>query len=425
LGALGAFRLPPIDNLLRLLPVLDVTDNRRLTLWVAFGLTLLGGIGLDELSQSHRLSRAWLALWVVGGCLFATSAVAIILLEPQLQTRATAHYRLAAMSSPGADRAAFERRAERQVRQTIAYLPRYHGLVAGEFFLLAAVAAGIGRRGRSPGWLPPALVGLTLLELASVGFGFNPAIDREPLRTEPAVITRLRGELPPGARAIGVGEELPPNVLMRFGLADVRNYDSVELARSLAWFAPLYAHDGRPLSSRGALTWETVVRAHARLRESGVSAIVAAQPPPSALLAQIERVGPVWIARIDGKPWADSESSATRLDIERGDGWARLEVNAPRPDRLVIRETWDPGWRASIDGSPSEIQAKNGVFLSVVVPKGNHQLILSYDPAEVRLGLAISLSSLVLVILVLTEIRLLWIPGIELARGLEGTEPPS
>src|SRR5208283_149170 len=29
-GAAGALRLPPVDNLLRALPVLEVTDNRRL-----------------------------------------------------------------------------------------------------------------------------------------------------------------------------------------------------------------------------------------------------------------------------------------------------------------------------------------------------------------------------------------------------------
>src|SRR5262249_16951970 len=45
-GALGSFRVPPIDNMLRALPVLDVTDNRRLTMWVSFALALLGGIGL-------------------------------------------------------------------------------------------------------------------------------------------------------------------------------------------------------------------------------------------------------------------------------------------------------------------------------------------------------------------------------------------
>ena len=41
---MGAFRLPPVDNLLRALPVLDVTDNRRLSLWVAFGLTAAGRV---------------------------------------------------------------------------------------------------------------------------------------------------------------------------------------------------------------------------------------------------------------------------------------------------------------------------------------------------------------------------------------------
>ena len=40
-GGMGAFGLPPVSNLLRALPVLDVTDNRRLTLWVAFALVLL------------------------------------------------------------------------------------------------------------------------------------------------------------------------------------------------------------------------------------------------------------------------------------------------------------------------------------------------------------------------------------------------
>ncbi len=38
-GAMAAFGLFPVDNLLRALPVLDVTDNRRLSLWVAFSLS--------------------------------------------------------------------------------------------------------------------------------------------------------------------------------------------------------------------------------------------------------------------------------------------------------------------------------------------------------------------------------------------------
>ena len=50
-GFLGEFGFPPIANVLRVIPVVNVTDVRRLTLWVAFGLVVLGGIGLDGSSR--------------------------------------------------------------------------------------------------------------------------------------------------------------------------------------------------------------------------------------------------------------------------------------------------------------------------------------------------------------------------------------
>ena len=53
-GRMGAFRLFPVDNLLRALPVLDVTDNRRLSLWVAFSLSLLGAFGIDGLARGEQ-----------------------------------------------------------------------------------------------------------------------------------------------------------------------------------------------------------------------------------------------------------------------------------------------------------------------------------------------------------------------------------
>jgi len=82
--------------------------------------------------------------------------------------------------------------------------------------------------------MPPALLALTLAELGLFGFGLNPAIRPDEHDVEPPVIARLRCDLPPESRALGLGEELPPNVLMRCGLADVRNYDSVELDSRLA-----------------------------------------------------------------------------------------------------------------------------------------------------------------------------------------------
>ena len=49
---------------------------------------------------------------------------------------------------------------------------------------------------------------------------------------------------------------------MRYGLADARNYDSIESSRSLDWFEPLYEPEpGRASrSSRRTIRWEGVVR---------------------------------------------------------------------------------------------------------------------------------------------------------------------
>ncbi len=135
-------------------------------------------------------------------------------------------------------------------------MPRVYGLAAAELGILAALAVFVRRTGRCPGWMPPALLGMTLVELGLFGFGLNPAIAPALHEFEPPAIARLRQGLPPEGRALGLGEELPPGVLMRFGLSDPRNYDSVELAISLAWFDPIYEDSGSDRSSRRDLTWD-------------------------------------------------------------------------------------------------------------------------------------------------------------------------
>jgi hypothetical protein len=421
-GAMGAFRWPPVDNLLRALPVLGVTDNRRLTLWVAFALTLLGGIGLDQIGQTRLLPRGWLVAWIGAGLVLASFAGAIPSFEARLRERAGAHYRRAADNTPDADATVYAQRADRQVRQLVRYLPRYYALVAVELGVLAALAAYLRRPGYTRSWVQPVLIGLTLFDLAVLGFDLNPAIPREIHELEPPVIARLRAILPQDGRALGLGEELPPNVLMRFGLRDVRNYDSVELAANLKWLESLYEPTSSARSSRGTITWRGVMAARDRLLESSVSALVASSPPPLGAFSSVERVGQVWVASQRGKPWADSEISGTRLDVIRDHGRARILVAARAPDRLTVRETWDPGWKALLDGQPVKIQRKSATFLNIEIPAGQHEIILNFSPDEVFFGLVGSSFSLVILILVLTEIRMFWIPGITTAKGLDGAE---
>ncbi|MDG3004238.1 hypothetical protein [Paludisphaera mucosa] len=426
IGAAAAFRIPPVDNILRALPVLGVTDNRRLTLWVAFALTFLGGLGLDLAARGGLLSGRWSRAWLAAGLLLAGAAIAVPFAAGPLRQRAERHYRNATEPLEPAEIA---RRVDLQVGTTLDFTPRYLGIAAAALIALAATAEAARRRPEILRAVPGLLLVATLADLFAFGMGLNPAIDRAVQAYEPPLIVRLREGLGSGRRAIGVGGELPPNVLMRFGLADARNYDSVELSRSLDWFEPLYEETDEARSSRRTVSWRTVSRALPKLEAAAVGAVVAAAPPPDpGLFPKVERVGDAWIAwtaapeRIafegPGRATLDRRSTAAAI---------RVEVHAHGPGRLVVRETWDEGWTARVDGAAVDVQKYDDVFMTVsVVSKSgvsdSHVVELAYQPMSVRLGLFASAAALAAALLGLTG-RPRWGLMERPRGGLDGPEP--
>src|SRR5262249_20636600 len=145
-------------------------------------------------------------------------------------------------------------------------------------------------------------------------------------------------------RILALGEELPPNTLMRYGLADIRNYDSIELRRSLDWFEPLYesSHAGGARShgdavartSRRAIRWDGVLRARERLREASVRAVVSPTPPPPGIFNRVDRVGSVWVARLDGRPLASASAApeVSPVELSQDDGLIRIKVDCAHED---------------------------------------------------------------------------------------------
>ncbi len=392
-GFFGAFRLPPVDNLLRALPVLNVTDNRRLTLWLAFGLIALGGIGLDRLAAVRRSRswRGWGRAWVAASMALLAGAAGVGGLAPTIRARALTHYAEAARATPGADPSAYCDRAERQVRDTLGFVPRHLALAAAQGLALAGLLTAL-RRGRvSDDSGRAAILGLTLVDLLGFGSGLNPAIDPADDRPVPPVIAMLRREVGRSGRVVGLGEELPPNVLMRYGLADARNYDSVELARNLDWLSPLYDPAVREQTSRREVTWARAIGARDRLREAGVRAVVGATPPPpGAGFDRVDRAGAVWVARLDSPPLVGLVGPGALISTTEADGRVDADVDARSAAALVVRQTFDPGWRAEVDGSEARVVPHVGTFLAVALPPGRHRVALRYDPAEVRGALAAS-----------------------------------
>ena len=68
-----------------------------------------------------------------------------------------------------------------------------------------------------------------------------------------------------------------------------------------------------------------------------------------------------------------------------------LSVRTPQAAFLVLAESFYPGWRAWIDGDPVEIVRTDIAFRGLVVPAGSHQVVMRFQPAILRVSLAVSL----------------------------------
>jgi hypothetical protein len=77
----------------------------------------------------------------------------------------------------------------------------------------------------------------------------------------------------------------------------------------------------------------------------------------------------------------------TRLDSTH----IRVQTHAASQALLVLSETYYPGWRASVNGSPARIYKTDGALRGIVVPKGDSEVSLRYLPFSIIAGGAISI----------------------------------
>ncbi|HUT54531.1 MAG TPA: YfhO family protein [bacterium] len=77
-----------------------------------------------------------------------------------------------------------------------------------------------------------------------------------------------------------------------------------------------------------------------------------------------------------------------------------LTAQAPAPCYLSIAESYYPGWRAWVDGKETRIIRANYAFQAVALPgAGPHRITLRFAPAEFRIGLWVSLASIMAALL--------------------------
>lgn len=74
---------------------------------------------------------------------------------------------------------------------------------------------------------------------------------------------------------------------------------------------------------------------------------------------------------------------------------AELEENGI----LFLSEVYYPGWEAYVDGVKSEIYEANYLFRAIELQKGNHVIKFIYNPKTFKIGLIISIISLICAII--------------------------
>ncbi len=408
------YRFPIVDNLLRIVPILNVTQNQRLLLVVSLAHCLLGGAGLDAWEEfaapSNRRFRLLLS------CLLAAAVIALVLagllvrsLAPKIRERAIEHFEKQA-AARGLPTDALDARAQRQADQVVRFFPRYYLAIA---VLAVGIVGMIQLAGRvNEKSVSRSMLLFSLADLFMFGRGYNPAIPLERYFPDCSVTKFLRdrqaqmGYEP--IRVLSLEEEFPPNVLARYQIADLRNYDALEHRELLNFFSGLWREPAGRLTSTSWTTWDRVAAELPRLRLGSVRYIVTTLEPPTdfGAVKLVYKNGRVSVYELESATWthfvkpgirgeASIEEPFAAITREIQAGHLQLTCTVPESGGLiVIANTAMSGWRARLDGDRVPIEPYQNAFLSVPVPVGEHTIELSYEPASFRWGVGMSLCGL-------------------------------
>jgi hypothetical protein len=93
----------------------------------------------------------------------------------------------------------------------------------------------------------------------------------------------------------------------------------------------------------------------------------------------------------------DQSATGAVRTVEYEPDSLELEVNTSTESFLVLSEAYYPGWRAWIDGHPSEIYRTDIAFRGMVVPAGRHRIRMEFHPVIFEVGCAVSAITLALI----------------------------
>jgi hypothetical protein len=393
----------------------------RYHLWVSLAVAALASVGVDRLARPGkvRLGQA------IGFVIFMLSASALILGYVYLTVwtdarKWTSPEHLEHFGWLGSDLAFGFGRT----------------LVLGSFagFLIAKAAKGPSLERRK--WLTAALPLLVIADLLGSHWSDVPTIDPSYWTKPPETVARVKAD-PWLIRVHGIAGRSAAEP----GFAS-KAVDFFEVRDPLPWTLPpiwgLRSSQGHtPMYPRRVLTFQEHARQNlTSFRVEGVTHLLLGRRPPH----EVEEVGSAFIyrlkdalprARLMGQPkYVPDEAGASKALDQMGEtildhlivedpdhplpetavveGQASIEVDLPErvevvvdaktPAYLILADTFDPGWSATVDGKAAPIRPAFAAFRAVFVEKGKHRIVFTYEPAGFKPGLALTIAGLIVVL---------------------------
>ena len=92
------------------------------------------------------------------------------------------------------------------------------------------------------------------------------------------------------------------------------------------------------------------------------------------------------------KPWASLGDDGVVRIVQRLPGRLRVETRSGTGARLVVRESWHPGWRLWLDDQPAGAPGTDEAGMLVLeVPAGEHGVEFVFHERMLATGLVLSL----------------------------------
>jgi Bacterial membrane protein YfhO len=126
--------------------------------------------------------------------------------------------------------------------------------------------------------------------------------------------------------------------------------------------------------------------------EPGTTAIVENSGPALAALSQ--HAGELHLA-------TNQPSRGAARIIEDKRNRVVIETDNPNAEPLVLSDNYYPGWKAFVDGEPTNIFQANCTMRAVAVPAGRHLISFVFAPATLRASAYVSFAAAVLVLILL------------------------